>query len=292
VSDKTTINRFDVTALYDSFVESAMACPAPEGPWRKPKLVEYVRNQEEWDGITYFTDKMLHLAPHVKSTHKIAILMEPPELLPQIYNIVQHFEEHYDLIFTYATELVESNPEKYIFYPADMAAIEEENCKMHHKTKLVSMIYSNKTELPGHQLRHIIADRFIPAIKYDKIDLYGTGTDSPIKNKSEGCIDYMFQIAIENTSRKSYFADKLLDCFITGCVPIYWGCPNIDEFFDIRGVLTFNSFDELREILENLSEEKYVSMLEYAQNNFNIANENYTCPDDYIYQEVIKRLNT
>ena len=37
------------------------------------------------------------------------------------------------------------------------------------------------------------------SIEYDKIDLYGTGTDNPIKNKSEGCIDYMFQIAIENT---------------------------------------------------------------------------------------------
>ena len=27
------------------------------------------------------------------------------------------------------------------------------------------------------------------------------------------------------------FDEKLIDCFLTGTVPIFWGCPSIDKFF-------------------------------------------------------------
>ena len=40
---KELINRFDITALQDSFSESAMAAACPEQFWRKPTYVEYVR---------------------------------------------------------------------------------------------------------------------------------------------------------------------------------------------------------------------------------------------------------
>ena len=37
---------------------------------------------------------------------------------------------------------------------------------------------------------------------------YGTGTANPIENKSEGCIDYMFQIAIERLAREVAAVEK------------------------------------------------------------------------------------
>ena len=40
----------------------------------------------------------------------------------------------------------------------------------------------------------------------------------------------MFHIAIENVSQRSYFSEKLLDCFLTRTVPVYWGChANLGE---------------------------------------------------------------
>ena len=286
-----TINRFDITALEDNLTKAAQKCPAPDGPFREPKYVNYVSGVKEWNGITYFTDKLLHLAPEINSKIKIGILMEPPELLPYIYDVIQQYEEHYDLIFTYAYELLEKNPSKYKFFPADIAAIEDPSCKMHQKTKLVSMIYSDKTQLQGHQLRHIIAKTFLPGIGYDKVDFFGKGTDHPIHYKSEGCNDYMFQIAVENAQRKDYFADKILDCFITGVIPIYWGCPNIGNYFDERGILSFNNFNQLKEIMQSLSEEKYKSMLEYAEKNYEIAKTKYMNSDDYLYEKVVEHLN-
>ena len=55
---------------------------SPEGPWIEPEHVTYVRNQNNWSGITYFTDKCIHYASSVQSNLKVAILLEPREFMP------------------------------------------------------------------------------------------------------------------------------------------------------------------------------------------------------------------
>ena len=290
VEEKVTINRIDQTALQYSFLASALACGNPKGPWPKPKLVEYVRDQNPWNGITYFTDKMLQLVPQVKSDYKIAILQEPKSFMPLIYEAARKFEDHYDLIFTYDEDLL-SRGEKYVFLPPDVCTLDEKYYKLHPKNKLVSMVYSDKKLLPGHRLRHAVADKLIPKINFsEKIDLFGSGTGVYLENKADACVDYMFQIAIENSITTNYYADKILDCFLCGMIPIYWGCPNIGDFFDERGILQFETAKELKEILESLSEEKYNSMLQYAKINFEKALETQNI-DDYIFKIVKKKLN-
>tara|TARA_R110002020_G_scaffold144935_2_gene318130 strand:+ start:405 stop:1349 length:945 start_codon:yes stop_codon:yes gene_type:complete len=282
------LNMLDYSILHDSFLESALRCSAPEHE-HKPEIVRYVKDKDPWDGITIFTDKMLHAAEHVNSKIKVAWLIEPYDLIPKIYDQLEHVEEHFDFILTYEKFLLDRNPEKYKFHPCDTSGIELQSHKLHKKTKLVSMIYSEKTWLFGHRLRHIIAKSLIPKIGYDKIDIFGRGTDNPIKLKSEGLNDYMFQVAIENAQRPNYFADKIYDCFVTGVVPIYWGAPNIGDFFDKRGIITFDTPNELTEILLNLSEEKYFSMFEYVKNNFETVKK-YLRPDDLMYENTVKYL--
>jgi hypothetical protein len=47
--------------------------------------------------------------------------------------------------------------------------------------------------------------------------------------------DFHFAIVIENSRQTNYFTEKIMDCLLTKTIPIYWGCPNIDQFFDITG---------------------------------------------------------
>lgn len=287
--EKVVINRFDRTAIHYSFLASALAAGNPNGPWPKPKLVEYVRDQNPFRGITYFTDKMLRFVSQVDTDVKVAILQEPKSFMPWIYRDVVELEKYYDLIFTYDKDLL-SRGEKYVFMPADVSTLDDKNYKIHDKTKLVSMIYSDKKQLPGHKLRFVVAEKLIPRIKFnEKIDLYGSGTGVYLKDKSESCNPYMFQIAIENSKVENYYADKILDCFVTGCIPIYWGCPNIGDFFDSRGILQFDTAKELKDILNSLSKEKYKSMLEYAKINFEKALE-YQNIDDYLYGQISARI--
>jgi hypothetical protein len=86
----------------------------------------------------------------------------------------------------------------------------------------------------------------------------------------EPLFDSMFHIAIENTAIKNYFSEKLLDCFQARTVPIYYGCPNIGEYFNIDGILIANSVQEIIDISNNLTEDMYHSMKPAMEDNYNI----------------------
>jgi glycosyltransferase involved in cell wall biosynthesis len=136
--------------------------------------------------------------------------------------------------------------------------------QIYEKTKLVSAIASTKAFLPGH-IRRL---EFINTIK-DKVDHFGRGTGREVLSKLEALKDYRFSIAIENSAHDDYyFTEKIVDCFLTGTVPIYFGCPYIGDFFDLRGILTFSNEKELKEIIDGLSIEKYESMMPYIKFNF------------------------
>ena len=282
------MNMVDNSILHDSFLESALRCSAPLYE-KKPDNVRYVKNQTKWNGITVFTDKMLAAVDQVDSPVKVAWLIEPYDLIPYMYDQIKTIEDKFDFVFTYEETLLKHNPDIYKFHPCDCSGIEFHSHKLHEKTKLVSMIYSEKTWLFGHRLRHIIAKSLIPQMGYDKIDFFGRATENPLELKSEGTNPYMFQIAIENAQRRFYFADKIYDCFVTGTVPIYWGAPNIGDFFDMRGILTFNHPNELKEILETLSPEKYESMLDGVKENFERVKK-YIRPDDLLFENIVDRL--
>ena len=282
------MNMVDNSILHDSFLESALRCSAPLYE-KKPDNVRYVKNQTKWDGITVFTDKMLAAVDQVDSPVKVAWLIEPYDLIPYMYDQIKTIEDKFDFVFTYEETLLKHNPDIYKFHPCDCSGIEFHSHKLHEKTKLVSMIYSEKTWLFGHRLRHIIAKTLIPQMGYDKIDFFGRATENPLELKSEGTNPYMFQIAIENAQRRFYFADKIYDCFVTGTVPIYWGAPNIGDFFDMRGILTFNHPNELKEILESLNPEKYASMLDGVKENFERVKK-YIRPDDLLFENIVDRL--
>ena len=81
--------------------------------------------------------------------------------------------------------------------------------------------------------------------------------------------------------------EKIIDCFITGNIPIYRGAKDIGRFFDERGILTWTTLDELKSILDNLSVNTYKAMLPYVKNNLEIA-KNYINPDDKLY-DLIKK---
>lgn len=289
------VNMFDNTFLADSFLEASLRCgnremKTGESP-RKPELVKYVMQQNPWSGITYFTDKTFHLAPGVESDIKIAWIIEPRALLPHIYDAIVKLENHFDLIFTYDEKLLTRNPSKYKFHFADTVNVDQQSIKIHEKTKLVSMAVSEKTWLFGHRLRHIIMKTLIPNIKYDKVDFYGAAANNFVQMKSDTLNDYMFQITIENAKSRHYFADKIYDCLATGVVPIYWGAPNIGDYFDTKGIITFDTPDDLTKILNNITPEKYYSMSDAIKTNFDIVTNRYMDPDDLVFTNTIKYLD-
>ena len=77
-----------------------------------------------------------------------------------------------------------------------------------------------------------------------------------------------YSIALENEKTENWITEKLIDCFATKTIPIYWGCPNIGEYFNVHGILTFDTLDDLKEILDNLSESYYDKLSDVIEENY------------------------
>ena len=46
--------------------------------------------------------------------------------------------------------------------------------------------------------------------------------------------EYKFNICFENAGHEAYISEKLPNTLRAGIIPIYWGCPNIDKYFNIN----------------------------------------------------------
>jgi len=134
-----------------------------------------------------------------------------------------------------------------------------------NKTKLVSMIYSKNNRLPGHKMRHNIADKL-----GEDIDLFGSGTGKYLERKIDSLADYMFQVVVENGKYPEYVSEKFFDCIKTRTIPIYRGGEEglRKMGFISDGVLCFDSMEDLDVILkEKVSTDVYETMLPHAVKN-------------------------
>ncbi len=70
------------------------------------------------------------------------------------------------------------------------------------------------------------------------------------------------------------------------CLPFYWGCPNLDNYFNLDGIITFNTLEELNKILPTLNKNLYKSKLDAITNNLEKSKE-YNVTEDWIYKNII-----
>jgi Glycosyltransferase family 10 (fucosyltransferase) C-term len=242
------------------------------------KHVQYVRHKMRWDGVTLLTDDMLcqsRALEILESKVTIGWLLECREYRPTNYLIAKSVLPELDMLLTHDAELLEKYPGKARFVPFGGSWVTR--IGLRPKSRHVSMIYSAKAFLPGHRLRQQVA-------RLPGIDLFGKGSPHPIEHKEEGLDDYRFSIAIENSRASNYFTEKLLDCFATGTVPIYWGCPNLSKWFNVDGVITFDTAADIPLILEGC---EYSRHLKAAKENLERMRE-FEITDDYIYQHILK----
>lgn len=246
--------------------------------------VQFVRDLPDYDGITLFTDEYLdkNFIDQIKSKQKIGWLLEPRLIQPSRYIQFERYKDSLDHVLTHDQELLEKYPDKTKFAVVGGTWIKTKNYGIHQKSKNVSMVYSNKTELEGHRLRHQVAESVLG------LDLYGRGTKNPIEDKETALLDYRYSVVIENSRAKGYFTEKLMDCLVTGTIPIYWGCPNIGDFFDVRGFHVVNNLQDIKDIVQNLGQSDYNSKMEYIKTNLNLAMK-YTTTEDWLYENVFKK---
>jgi hypothetical protein len=214
-----------------------------------------------------FTDKIEGI--------KYAWLLESKFVTPDIVEEIKfNYKEYFKVfkyIFTHNKELLDLDG-RFKWCPAQGFWIKES--KIYEKSKIISMISSNKEFTEGQKNRL----KWVERLK-DQIDVYGRGIN-PIENKEEGLCDYMFSVVIENGIYESYFTEKILDCFATGTIPVYLGSPDIQNYFNMDGIILLS--DEF-----DVSEEIYYSKLNAIRDNLERIKD-IEVLEDFIYVNYLK----
>ena len=68
--------------------------------------------------------------------------------------------------------------------------------------------------------------------------------------------NFAFTIVIENVKNSYLLTEKLIDPILHKTIPIYWGGDTKNDF-DSKGIISFQTLEQLREILHDISFEKY-----------------------------------
>lgn len=235
------------------------------------------------------------------SVVKGVILQEPETIIPRNWNISLH--RQFDLILTWNDALVDDKKYfKFNYGGVLPSAIPKDLSK---KEKLCAVIAGNQKSDHPHSLysKRVEAIRWFEANHPGDFDLYGRGWDeylfhgpriwralnrlkflkkmfAPVfpsyKGQAASKIDvllkYRFSVCYENSgAMPGYISEKIFDSFAAGCVPVYWGAPNIkdhippDCFLDKRD---FTSYEALYERMKTMNDTEYLSRLAAIESFF------------------------
>lgn len=226
---------------------------------------------------------------NTKKEKSFGLIFESQGVEPICYREVEKIIHKFNKVFTHSSYLL-NKYENCKWIPGGGIWIEgrddlphgEGEIKIHKKSKLCSMVSSNKTMCPLHIFRLQIMKALKNNEKIDKFFAYGG-------KKEEGWIpiyqtlkEYKFSIVIENFVDDLYFTEKILNCFATGTIPIYLGAKKISSIFNSDGIFQFYSIEQLSNIINKISLEEYNSRSNAIQENYKKSLE-FKSIEDYIY---------
>ena len=268
IIDYTTVNIVGYDNWYSDF------------PWTryngKLKKLKITHNNLDDEGITYFIkDGVYEILKDYHSRIKVALLTECRFFDPRRHAFVEENIDKFDYIVTYDDVLIEKFKEKVIVVPNGGSWISHP--QIHPKTKLCSYMVSTKS-MTEQQRTRVSLLRFFRRNREINISLYGRGHNPLCENhanesdgKLEAYKDYAFSLAMENHRQHNYFSEKLMDCLLTGTIPVYCGCLDIDKYFNVDGMILFDTEDEAKNIINTLKLSMYDTKLDAVRENFELA---------------------
>lgn len=217
--------------------------------------------------------------------YKVLCLFMEPEAFRVRNDIVISRQHQFDVILAHDPTLM-AKCRNVEFFPFGSSWIKPEVFKsidISAKQFKVSFICGSKCMTEGHRLRHEIWKLYgklgmphkfwASGSKPPKTMVYRDVPHLPSDPYAKHLLfsDSQFHIAIENTRVNNYFSEKLIDCLVTKTIPIYWGAPNIGDFFNTRGVFVVQDMQGIIDICNTTNEQEYYEMLPYVEENYRRA---------------------
>lgn len=197
---------------------------------------------------------------------RVLVQCEPPKLYIAFKDMVYRHYQDFDLILAYDERLL-ALPNAQEFVPVGTWV----NNSALEKTDQISFLMSSKIWTQEHRMRFQILRELEGRDRIGDFDFLMHRSPPRVPDKDRFFTNAKFHIACENQVMNNMFTEKILDCFRTFTIPIYYGCTNIERYFDVRGIFRFNTIEQFRYIISNITPTSYAAMLPYVIANHDLA---------------------
>jgi alpha(1,3/1,4) fucosyltransferase len=225
---------------------------------------------------------------------KIALfLWEPPSVIVKNWDLENH--KLFPKIFTWNDKFIDGQKFVKIHWPQTHKFPKLPEISFREKKLLVNISmnkFSNHPQELYSARRSSI--RYFEQNQSENFDLFGIGWNRPaniwekilpftctkypsyrgtLKNKWDVLPQYRFSLCYENIyNEPGYVTEKIFDSMRAGCVPVYWGAPNISEYVDDGTFVDrrkFSSDNELESYLINMNEAEHTRYIDAIQTYLN-----------------------
>ena len=230
--------------------------------------------------ITIFNDFVPQANQLLYNPYNISLILEPNQLF-HLHDWAVENGHVFSTILTWSEQILQKCDNAYMF-PFGISWLDKEYVKMmetKRKVFEVSYLCGAKKMIEGHFLRHMLYNRG-NEIKIPKKWFYTLSDYSPADQRILGDLskkkvvwdESMFSICIENSSNKNYHTEKIIDAFLSKTIPIYWGCPNLEELgYDSNGYFLCKDENEIIKVTNSLTENMYYDKIVAINYNYELA---------------------
>ena len=231
--------------------------------WLKSKLgdefiLEFVEDNPDYLIYNVFED--VDIYNRYNNSIKIAIYTENE--MPDL-NLADYVMGHYHIIYL----------DRYFKYSIifwtnfkGINKLKKDILKQPIRKKFCAAVISN-CALSFNKFRLNFIDKLS---EYKTVDMGGNCRNNikrTVKNKIEYLSNYKFSISMENSDGDGYLSEKIVDSFLAGTIPIYFGDYLLDEYFNPKSYILIRGEKDIEKKIE------YIQKIDQ---------------DDNLYKEIIK----
>ena len=184
-----------------------------------------------------------HLNPNYNNSIKIAIYTENiiPDFTKADYLIGHYHINYLDRYFKSSIFLWRDLNSSHFFF------IRNKVINNPQRTKFCAAVISKN-------YNSTFRIKFINELnKYKKIDMggkYNNNIGHPVINKIKFLSSYKFSIAMENSEGDGYISEKIIESFLSGAIPLYYGDYMIDEYINPKSYILIKSEKDIFKKIE------------------------------------------
>jgi hypothetical protein len=265
--------------------------------------------------IVFYNEMPKQLPPSSEYDKSYLLLFESELIRPDNWDAEKH--QAFRKIFTWHDDLVDNHKYFKINFPQLLP--EDIPKDLSKKQKLCTLIAGNKKVNHPLELysKRVEAIRWFEKYHIDQFDLYGMGWDNyrfsgpkivralnkikpltrllapsfpsyrgKVVQKKTVLERYKFAICFENARDiPGYITEKIFDCFVAGCVPVYWGADNVGShipdscYIDMK---SFSSYEELYFFMTSMPDMDYLKYLEEIEGFLRSEKAKYFSSDYFV----------